>query len=328
MRPVDPTEFAKGPTTGGSARVSEAVSRALRARQGGHSHDGTAQPRDPAPSRVAYRFNRLWLTPSFRFFLRRVAPVLAIAGCVGLWFADADNRLAFTDTIAEAKREIQNRPEFMVKLMAIDGASEELSQDIREIASVDFPISSFDLDLDGMLAQIESLDAISEAGLRVRAGGILQVDITERVPAVVWRGPQGLEALDAEGHRVIGLDRRMDRADLPLIAGEGAERKVAEALQILKAAKPLEARLRGLVRVGERRWNIVLDRGQVIMLPEVKPLGAVAQVIALSQAKDLLDRDVKAVDMRKPSRPTLQLTEAAMEEMRRIQGLEFGVSLK
>ncbi|KAB6714432.1 MULTISPECIES: cell division protein FtsQ/DivIB [Roseobacteraceae] len=328
MRPIDPVEFAKAPTMGGSARVSEAVARALRARLGDTSSHAPARPRDPAPSRAAYRFNRLWLTPSFRFFMRRIAPVLAIAGCVGLWFADADNRMAFNDTVAEVKRDIQNRPEFMVKLMAIDGASGELSEDIREITSLDFPLSSFDLDLPGMLEQIESLDAVAEAGLRVRAGGILQIDITERTPAVVWRGPHGLEMLDVDGHRVAALEHRVDRPDLPLIAGVGAERDVAEALAILNAAKPIMPRLRGLVRVGERRWNVVLDRDQVIMLPEENPLGAMAQVMALDQAKDLLGRDVKAVDMRRPNRPTLQLTEAAQDEMRRLQSVELGVSFR
>ncbi|WP_417249855.1 cell division protein FtsQ/DivIB [Celeribacter sp.] len=332
MQPVSPSQFRaappptpRAPVTGGSARVSEAVARAIGARK---QTAENAAPRDPAPSRAAYRMNRLWLTPSFRFFMRRVAPALFIAGLVAIWFADDENRLAVTDTYAELKREIQNRPEFMVKLMAIDGASEEVALDIREIVPVDFPISSFDLDLNGMLAEIESLDAVEKAGLRVRAGGILQVDITERTPAVVWRGPHGLEMLDPKGHRVGALDSRLSRADLPLIAGEGADKVVGEALAIFKQAQPIVTRVRGLVRIGERRWNLVLDRGQTVMLPEKNPLGAVAQVIALNQAQDLLDRDITHVDMRHPGRPTIRLSEAAHEELRRIKGLELGVSFR
>ncbi|WP_460274835.1 cell division protein FtsQ/DivIB [Celeribacter sp. ULVN23_4] len=325
MRPVDPIDFAKGPTAGGSARVSEAVARAIRARRGG-GDEAPQRPHDPAPSRTAYRMNRLWLTPSFRFFLRRIAPVLAVAACVGLWFASEDNRTAFTDQIVMLKREVQNRPEFMVKLMAVDGASEPLAEEIRQIVSVDFPISSFDLDLDEKLEAIESLDAVASAGLHVRAGGILQIDITERTPALIWRGVDGLEMLDAEGHRVAALAHRGDRPDLPLIAGEGADKSVTEALAILKASGPLMPRLRGLVRVGERRWDLVLDRDQVIMLPESKPLGALAQVVALDQAKNLLGRDIASVDMRRPNRPTLRLTEAAEEELKRQGGVELGVS--
>ncbi|GAA3854587.1 cell division protein FtsQ/DivIB [Celeribacter arenosi] len=324
MRPVDHDQFVAAPAPGGSARVSEAVARALRART-----SSSASPRrDPAPSRVAYRMSRLWLTPSFRFFLRRVAPVLVVAAVAGAYFSVEENRRAITDTYMQVKGEVQNRPEFMVKLMAIDGASEELSHDIREVVPIDFPLSSFDLDLPGMLEQIESLDAVSQAHLRVRAGGILQVDITERVPAVVWRGPHGLELLDPAGHRVSALDMRQDRQDLPLIAGVGADRYVGEALSLITAARPILSRVRGLVRVGERRWDMVLDRDQIIQLPETAPAAALAQVIALESAKELLARDVRAVDMRNPERPTLRLNPEAQADMQRIKGLERGVSMQ
>ena len=36
-------------------------------------------PRDPAPSRTAYRIQRLWLTPLFRSLLRTGLPAFALA---------------------------------------------------------------------------------------------------------------------------------------------------------------------------------------------------------------------------------------------------------
>lgn len=316
MRSLETAAYAKPAPVGGSARVSEAVARVMG------THSNTSQrPRDPAPSRAAYRMNRLWLTPSFRFAMRRIVPVAVVVAACGIWFANESNRAGLAEHYAAVKAQVQNRPEFMVKLMAIDGASTDLSTDIREIVPVDFPISSFDLDLDGMLDQIESLDAVATAGVHVRAGGILQIDITERMPSVVWRGPQGLELLDEEGRRVAALSSRLERPDLPLVAGEGAERAVNEALKLLKSSGPLMTRLRGFVRVGERRWNMVLDNDQTIMLPELEPLPALAQVIALSQSQDLLARDVRVIDMRNPNRPTLRVSETAHAELRRIKGL-------
>jgi cell division protein FtsQ len=49
--------------------------------------------------------------------------------------------------------------------------------------------------------------------------------------------------------------------------------------------------------VGERRWDVVLDRDQRILLPETEPGRALERVLALDQAQDLLDRDV-TVDLR------------------------------
>jgi cell division protein FtsQ len=106
------------------------------------------------------------------------------------------------------------------------------------------------------------------------------------------------------------------------VAGDGADVAAAEALALVAAAGPLTPRLRGLVRMGERRWDMVLDRDQRILLPADNPVRALERLIALDQAEDLLDRDIVAIDLRHQSRPTLRLAPYALREMRRAQGLE------
>ena len=284
--------------------------------------------RDPAPTRLAYRLHRLWLTPFFRALLRVGVPVFALVFSAGYYFSDAERREAVATTYLELRRSFEERPEFMVNLMAIDGASTELSDDIREVLPVDFPISSFDLDLGAMRGIVAGLDAVARADLRIRDGGVLQVTVVERVPAVVWRSRHGLELLDAEGHRVAPLAARTVRGDLPVIAGDGADKAVGEALQLMAAAAPLNDRMRGLARVGARRWDVVLDRDQRIMLPETGAVAALQRVIALDQADDMLERDLMVVDMRNAARPTLRMAPGAVDEMRRIKSLEAGVILQ
>lgn len=280
--------------------------------------------RDPAPSRLAYRLRRMWLRPIIRKFVIVGIPVAFVAYAVG-WFVTQENNIeAMRDKVAEIRRSIEERPEFMVKLMAIDGASDSIADDIREIVPVDFPVSSFDLDLTGMQDRIAELDAVEQVGVRVRSGGVLQVQITERTPAAVWRSGGNIELLDALGHRVAVIKSRSARPDLPLLAGAGAELYVAEALELLAVAGPVSTRIRGLVRMGERRWDLVLDRDQRIMLPEIEPLQALLQVMALQQAQDLLARDIVAVDMRNKNRPTLRMAPEAIEELQRIKDLGQG----
>jgi len=284
--------------------------------------------RDPAPSRWSYRFQRLWLTPFFRKMLRVGVPVFSIIFFAGWFLSAPDTQDSIRDQVAEIRRSVAERPEFMVKLMAIDGASDELSSDIREVLPIDFPVSSFDLDLEQMKTVVEDLDAVATAELRIKSGGIMQLEVTERLPAVVWRNRGMIELLDVEGRRVAAVTSRRDRMDLPLIVGQGADEAVQVALQIIAAAGPLEDRMRGLVRMGERRWDVVLDRDQRIMLPELQPVYALEQVIALDQAQDLLARDIAAVDMRNADRPTLRMAPQAVEELRRIKALELGDALQ
>lgn len=274
-----------------------------------------AMPRDPAPSRLSYRLERLRLTPGFHSALRIWLPVFVLAASVGLWFSRDSHRADVAAKYAQIKEQIQSRPEFMVTLMEVDGASPAVDGAIRRIMPAALPVSSFKLDLDGMRQRMEQLDAVKSAALRIQ-NGILRVNITERVPVVIWRSEAGMQLLDDSGHRVATLLARDGRSDLPLVAGQGAEAHVPEALAVLAALTPVMSRVRGLVYMGERRWDVVLDRGQRILLPEADPVVAAERAMALNGAQDLLGRDVVDVDLRNPARPTLRLSQAAQAEVR------------
>ena len=269
---------------------------------------------DPAPSRWAWRIERLLLTPAFILFLRAGVPMLLAFAAGSWWLSDETRRASLIETVAGFKASFETRPEFMVHLMAIDGATDALAQEVRVEVLLEFPLSSFDLDLGDIRDRVMALDPVRTATVRIRPGGVLQVDIERRTPAVIWRNHTGLNLVDEEGVTVRALSHRMDRPDLPLIAGQGATDHVPEALDLYKAAGPLGDRLRGVVRVGDRRWDIVLDRGQRILLPENAPVEALERVIALDEAQDIFSRDIQRVDLRLGARPTVQMSDYATDE--------------
>ncbi|MEQ8901267.1 MAG: cell division protein FtsQ/DivIB [Roseovarius sp.] len=279
---------------------------------------------DPAPSRLSYRFQRLMLTPLYRRLLRVGLPVLVVAGLCAGYLADEGRRVALTDQVAEIRRQIETRPEFMVRLMAIDGASESVQADIHEIFPYDLPASSFDLDLPAIRTMLEELPAVAQANVRIRQGGVLAVEIAERQPVALWRTRDGIDVVDIEGESIASVTSRAARPDLPVMTGDGAAAHVAQALDILQAARPLGQDIRGLVRMGERRWDLVLHDGKRILLPEDEPVRALERVIVLNAAHDMLDRDLVAIDMRIGARPTVRLSDYATEEWWRITSMTSG----
>jgi len=206
--------------------------------------------------------------------------------------------------------------------MKITGASEELATAIRERLDLAFPVSWFDIDPAALRATVTAFDAVASAEVAVHLGGALSVRVTEREPAALWRHADGLEIVDATGHRIAFIDRRHGRPDLPLITGAGADGAVPEALALTDAAAPVAPRLQALTRRGERRWDMVLDRGQVIKLPEDGAVSALERVLAMDDARDVLARDVTVVDMRLPERPTVRLGEDAMAYLRMARAFE------
>ena len=94
---------------------------------------GRALPlrRDPAPSRWAYRMQRLWLTPLFRVTMRVGLPAFVITLAMGLYLSDSVRRQAFGQSLTAMRTKVEQRPEFQVGLLSIDGASPELADAVR-----------------------------------------------------------------------------------------------------------------------------------------------------------------------------------------------------
>lgn len=284
--------------------------------------------RDPAPSVMSYRLTRLWLTPLVRHLVRVGLPMLLVVVVAVAWFAQADNRAALSGVVTGVIDRVQTQPMFMVTDVQIIAQSAEVAQAVAERLAVTVPVSSFDLDLPALRAAAEEFDAVASAGVLVRPGGVLEIRVTEREPAMIWRHEGGLVLIDATGHPIAQIASRAVRPDLPLIAGLGADQAVSEARLLLAAALPLRARVRGLVRIGERRWDLLLDRDQRILLPAEGALGALERVLALNAAQDLLARDVRLVDLRTPARPVLRLSADAMADLTRNRSTSTGAPIQ
>ncbi|MFD1795420.1 cell division protein FtsQ [Paracoccus aurantiacus] len=276
--------------------------------------------RDPAPSRFAYRLHRMWLTPYFRRLTRIGIPAFLIAFTTLLWLSDEDRRASLSGGLTGMVEAVQNRDQFMVKVMTIDGASAPVDKALRMMLPVDLPASSFDINLDQLRSDILMLDAVRDVELRIKPDGVLAAKVVERQPVLLWRHARGIEQLDETGHRVASVTERSVRPGLPLIAGEGADKVAREAIRIFAASGPLLPRMRGLQRVGERRWDMVLDRGQRIQLPANSPVAALERLIVLDQAEDMLARDISVVDLRDGSRPVARIGLGAQNEIRAARG--------
>lgn len=291
-------------------------------RPGKQTNPDPAKPRrDPAPSRLKYRLERMWLKPLYRRTLRVGLPAFLIAMVAGIWLSDEDRRAILKDGVTSVVTQIQSREEFQVHSMTIEGASPVVERALQGMLPVELPASSFDIDLPALRLQVMQLDAVESIDLRVKPGGVLSAVVKERVPAILWRRSRGIEILDRGGYRVASVTSREVRPDLPLVSGDGADLVTEEALNLFDAAGPILPRVRGLVRRSERRWDLVLDHGQTIMLPAKGAVVALEAAIALDRAEDLLARDITTVDLRDPSRPVLRLGLDARNTIRDARGL-------
>lgn len=270
--------------------------------------------RGPGPSKLSYRLARAWAKPMLRSAVLVYLPLLALA--IAGW------RVAAHDAwrgaiVAEALALVDSfvtRPEFAVRGVAVTGGSPKLNAEVRRALAVRPGMSSLRLDVEALRRRAEALGPVERATVRFDSEGTLRVTITERMPAALYRRIDGvLVLIDRTGVEIGPAGPRASHPDLPLILGEGAPGHISEVLTLLAAAPELAPRLRAAIRVGERRWDLALDRDMLIRLPEDGSLDALARIMALHYGEELLDRDLAVIDMRVPDRPALRMTPEAAE---------------
>ena len=265
--------------------------------------------RDPAPSRLGYKFSRWMLSPFIKKSVFFGMPLIILLLPVFIFLKDQNNKILVEEIVLDFYRKVIERPEFMLSALSIQGSSDSLNAEIREILGLNFPISSFDLDLADLRNRVLSLPPVETAEVRLEGGGILHVKVKEKVPALLLKDDTGIHVLNKNGDYIRPLLSTEYGSKLPVITGEGAQKAAAEAFILFSALYDKLDEVRGLVLVGGRRWNIVLKSGQVIMLPEKKPEQAVQKILILDKAEKILSRDIAVFDFRLPYRITLRFPE-------------------
>ena len=155
------------------------------------------------------------------------------------------------------------------------------------------------VDVDGIRKELLSEGWVKDARVSRRYPDTLVIDIGERTPAALWQGQKSLFLVDEEG---VLLDRVpiAEMPDLPLLMGEGANRQYPALQRLLDGEPGLKAQLASARWVGERRWDLNVQTGEILALPEGERQAADAleKFMRKDRATPLLGIGVERYDLR------------------------------
>ena len=270
---------------------------------------------DPAPSIISYRLMRLMLIPRLRLILTLGIPSLVIFCGTLILFLNINVHENIEALKKDLKRALVERPEFMIKVASVDGASDELAHEIREIMPLNFPVSYFDLDIKYLHKVLNDIPAVASAAIKVTVSGVLQIDISERTPAFIWRKDDVISVIDEKGKFIRLATSRLDYPELPLVIGEAANLSIADISSLMEDNQYFLDQVRAFVRVGERRWDLVLDNNLRIMLPQAEFLAAFDRLMLMSESGSLFSNQLSSIDMRLVERPTVRVGAASVDRL-------------
>jgi cell division protein FtsQ len=199
-----------------------------------------------------------------------------------------------------------------IATVSLSGQRQVSREEIFAAAGVTDNASLLFLDVADARAKLEAIPWISEATVRKLYPDRLQITITEREAFALWQIDSKVSVIASDGTMLSAkVEPRL--AGLPFVVGKGAAARARDFLAILDRHPVIRDQVRASILVAERRWNLRLKNGIDVRLPETNIEQALETLAQLDRDKNLLTRDIVAVDLRLPDRATVRLSEAAAQ---------------
>lgn len=177
----------------------------------------------------------------------------------------------------------------------------------------DTPI--FAVDLERLQERIENLGWVEHARISRRLPDVVAIHIDERTPFARWQHDGRLVVIDRAGVVITAHQPDLYRA-LPLVVGVDAASEAVVLIDMMASDPGLQARVAAAVRVGNRRWNLKLDNGVDVLLPEDATETAWRRLGALHRQDKILERDINVIDLRVEDRVFLKLPPETAAQVR------------
>ena len=200
-------------------------------------------------------------------------------------------------TAARLQKSFAKHIDLRVQTITIDGRQNTPDKLLRAALAINVGDPILAVSVEDARARIEGLSWVEHVAVERRLPGTIYVAISERRPFAIWQSQGKFLLVDRDGQTVANEDVAAF-GELPLVVGAGAPAHAAALLDLLTQYPDVRDHVTAMVRVGDRRWNLQLKSGMVVMLPEGHEDAACKRLHELQASQTMLDRPLISLDLR------------------------------
>lgn len=248
----------------------------------------------PRP-RVRPLWRRTWFIPAI------AAVIMGTAAGGGWWSISSGNAARFAEGVRWQAISATASMGFRVQEVMVSGRQQTNRDVLIKALNVSrgAPILAFDI-IDAK-QRLEALPWVRASTIERMLPDTILVSIVEREPLALWQKDEKLHLIDAEG--TVILDEGLDPyADLLVVVGDGAEQHASALIAMIGTEPTLMTQVKAATWVGGRRWNLHLQGGIDVRLPEDDAQGAWTRLASYHRNHRVLDKNVTVLDLRIPDR--------------------------
>ncbi|MBD9387548.1 cell division protein FtsQ/DivIB [Agrobacterium sp. AGB01] len=214
-----------------------------------------------------------------------------------------------TQTVAQATTSAAG---FAIEDVKVSGNAQTSEIDILQLLGLDGTTSLVAMDVNTARRRLADLPWVEDVDVRKIYPRTIEIRLKERDAFGIWQHGSELSLIEKNGSVIAPL-RDNKFAALPLFVGRDAETGAASFMEQLDAWPEIRSKVKAYVRISGRRWDLHLNNGIIIKLPEVNVAKALHLLSRLDAEQQVMSRDIAAIDLRLSDRTTIQLTQAATE---------------
>lgn len=242
--------------------------------------------------------------------------VLVVAGAAGWLSAGGPQAQHVITTVQQLPDTVTTALHLRLEVVELTGRENAHVARVMQALNIKRGTPIYDIDLGAARDRIEALGWVETAHVERQLPDRLMVNLTERRPFAVWQSQGRFHLVDPDGVQ-IRSDVGPEWHALPHVVGQGAVENLKDIVGFQNSDERAAATVASYVRVGDRRWDVILQSGLVVQLPEEKAVEAWVDFQVLADDVDFKRRPIVAVDMRLPDQVTFRLSTDAAERLKR-----------
>ncbi len=207
---------------------------------------------------------------------------LTIAVCTGIWFHE---------------KSVKIPDEFRIKKIEFDGQEHVPEILLLKASGLRYKTNIFNVSVNEVKRKLEQIAWVKSASVQRKLPDKLYVRVVERVPIAIYQFNYRLHLLDIDG-QVLENDGIGNFDNLPIIVGEGAEKVARRFLHVLEKFPRIQNQLIFAVYIGRRRWNVKINKGITVKLPEKHLSYAMQLLDEIADENGLFNDDIQEIDLR------------------------------
>ena len=262
--------------------------------------------KDPAPSKLSYKLNRLFYKLWFKTLLILILLFLCGVFAKNFLYKNIDISAEIKFLREESSELYKDLTELTISRIVVKGARESLKEEIimliKNAANEEFSA----LKAKSLQEKIKEIKKVEEAIVKFSTDGSVIVNVIERKQVAVFFTNNLYEVLDRNGVVLAVYSDYRGLSKFPLIVGKFGSRNIPDLLTLVNEIGLYGSEVLYYEWVGERRWDVHMKSDIVFKLPEYNMNRGVELMRMFLRETNNYPRPLVSIDLRNLDRPIIK----------------------